>query len=161
MPINMSALRALFASAVLALSGCASMQGREPVQVFMVGVEPLQGQGLELRMMVKLRIQNPNDAPIDYNGIFVELDVQGKNFASGVSDASGTVPRFGEAVVDVPVSISAFRIARQAIGIATNEYEGKLTYELTGKLSGPAFRSVRYKSRGEFTLPAELRESGQ
>ena len=44
----------------------------------MVGVEPLQGEGLELRMLVKLRIQNPNDLPLDFNGVSVTMNVQGK-----------------------------------------------------------------------------------
>jgi hypothetical protein len=71
------------------------------------------------------------------------------------------VPRFGEAIVEVPMSISVFRIARQAIGVMTNEYRGKLAYEMTGKLAGPAFNSVRFKAKGEFTLPAELLEGGK
>jgi LEA14-like dessication related protein len=127
----------------------------------MVGVEPLQGEGLELRMLVKLRIQNPNDFPLDFNGVSVQMDVQGKRFATGVSDAGGSVPRFGETIVDVPVSISMFRIARQAMGVMTNEYRGKLAYEMTGKLAGPAFNSVDFQSNGEFTLPAEILESGK
>jgi hypothetical protein len=63
------------------------------------------------------------------------------------------VPRFGETVIDVPVSISAFRMARQAIGLMSHEFQGKLTYELSGKLAGPTFKSVRFKSKGEFTMP--------
>ena len=27
-----------------------------------------------MRMLVKLRVQNPNDAPIEFNGVFVEMD---------------------------------------------------------------------------------------
>ena len=110
-------------------------------------------------MLVKLRIQNPNDLPLDFNGVSVEMDVQGKRFATGVSDAGGSVPRFGETVVGVPVSISVFGIARQAVGVMTSEYRGKLAYEMTGKLAGPAFNSVHFESKGEFTLPAELFES--
>jgi LEA14-like dessication related protein len=157
-----SALLVLLAFAVLLIAGgCAGLQPREPIEVIMVGVEPLQSEGLELRMLVKLRIQNPNDLPLDFNGVSVQMDVQGKRFATGVSDASGSVPRFGETIVDIPVSISMFRVARQAIDVMTNEHPGKLAYEMTGKLAGPAFNSVRFNSKGEFTLPAELFESGK
>ncbi len=97
------------------ICACASLQPRDPLQVTLAGIEPLQGQGLELRMNVKLRVQNPNDAPVDYNGVAVEMDVQGKTFATGVADVTGTVPRFGESVITVPVTISAFRMARQAM----------------------------------------------
>ena len=156
MSISRSALLLLLAFGVLLFGGCASLQGREPIQVIIAGVEPLQGEGLELRMLVKLRIQNPNDLPLDFNGVSVQMDVQGKRFATGVSDASGTVPRFGETIVKVPVSISVFRVARQAIGVMTDEYRGKIAYEMTGKLAGPAFNSLRFKSSGELALPAEI-----
>ena len=156
MSISRSTLLLLLAFGVFLFGGCASLQGREPIQVIIAGVEPLQGEGLELRMLVKLRIQNPNDLPLDFNGVSVQMDVQGKRFATGVSGAGGTVPRFGETIVDVPVSISVFRIARQAIGVMTDEYRGKIAYEMTGKLAGPAFNSLRFKSNGELTLPAEI-----
>jgi len=158
MPVVRSAMLVLLAIGALLFGGCASLQGREPVQVIIAGVEPLQGEGLELRMLVKLRIQNPNDLPLDFNGVSVQMDVQGKLFATGVSDAVGSVPRFGETIIAVPVSVSLFRIAHQAIGVLTNEYRGKLAYEMTGRLAGPAFNSLHFKSNGEFTLPAEIFE---
>ncbi|HET7524769.1 MAG TPA: LEA type 2 family protein, partial [Burkholderiaceae bacterium] len=80
------------APALALLSACAVMPGSDPVQVQVVGVDPLQGEGLELRFLCKLRVQNPNDTPITYNGIYLELEVRGSTFATGVSDASGTVP---------------------------------------------------------------------
>ena len=80
-----------------------------------VGVESLKGEGLELRFLIKLRVQNPNDSPIEYDGISIELDVNGKTLASGVSGERGTVPRFGEAIVTVPVSISAISATRAVI----------------------------------------------
>jgi LEA14-like dessication related protein len=103
--------------------------------------------------MVKLRVQNPNDAPIDYRGVALTMDVQGKTFASGVSDSSGTVPAFGEAVISVPVSISAFRMVRQAIDLATNRGTGKIAYEMKGKLSSSLFATKRFATNGEFELP--------
>jgi hypothetical protein len=61
---------------LLLLSGCASVQHRDPLQVTVAGIEPLEGEGLEMRMMVKLRVQNPNDAPVDYNGERAGQDVR-------------------------------------------------------------------------------------
>ena len=135
-------------------SGCASLQGRDPLQVTVAGVEPLKGEGMELRMLVKLRVQNPNDAPVDYNGIALEMDVQGKTFATGVSDAHGSVPRFGESVIEVPVTVSVFRMARQALGLMSGKgIGGKISYEMSGKLNGSVFSTVRFQSKGEFELP--------
>jgi LEA14-like dessication related protein len=136
------------------LAACAALTGYEPLQVNVVGVEPLDGQGLEMRMLVKLRVQNPNDAPLDYDGVFLRLDVQGSTFASGVSDERGTVPRFGEAVIAVPVTVSAMNIVRQALGfMAGGQPPQKINYNLEGRLNSPTFGSTRFQSQGELALP--------
>ena len=142
------------ALAPLSLHGCAIFQRSDPLQVTVAGIEPMegQGQGLELRLLVKLRVQNPNDAPIDYNGVAVEMIVQGKTFATGVSDASGTVPRFGETVITVPVTASAFRMLGEAFTLFRSGSSGKITYEMTGKLNGSGFNSVHFRTQGEFDL---------
>jgi LEA14-like dessication related protein len=138
------------------LSSCAALPGHDPVQVQVVGVEPLEGEGLELRFLCKLRVQNPNDAPITYNGIYIELEVRGSSFATGVSDASGTVPRYGEVVLSVPVAASALRFARQAIGMYMSQDRSKIDYVLKGKIGGSTFNTVRFESKGEIALPAGL-----
>ncbi len=143
---------------LLLAAGCSSMPQRDPVEVYVVGIEPLQGEGLELRMLIKVRVQNPNDTPIEYDGVAVSMDVQGKTFASGVSDEAGTVPRFGETVIHVPVSISAFRMARGAASVF-NSSAGTIEYALKGKLAGPLFKSVRFASRGEVELPKGVYDS--
>jgi len=139
---------------LLALQGCAALQGRDPLHVTVVGIEPLEGQGLELRMLVKLRVQNPNDAPIDYNGVALEMKARGKTFASGVSDAGGSVPRFGEAVISVPVTVSAFGMLGQAVDMFRRGASGPITYEMTGKLNSSSFNSTHFQTQGEFSLPA-------
>lgn len=159
MSATRSASYALLALALLLSAGCAGLQRREPITVIVVGVEPLQGQGLELRMQVRLRIQNPNELPLEYSGVSLEMNVQGKRFATGVSDATGRVPRFGEALVSVPVSISMFSLARQAAGVVGNESGGKLSYEMKGRLAGSGFGGVSFKSRGDLSLPAGIAAS--
>lgn len=139
--------------AFLGVTGCGSLQTRDPLQVTVAGIDSLPGEGMELRLLVKLRVQNPNDAPIDYNGVAVEMIVQGKTFATGVSDAHGSVPRFGESVIEVPVTASAFRMARQAFGMMKGTGTGKISYELKGKLNGSGFSTVRFHNTGDFELP--------
>jgi LEA14-like dessication related protein len=135
------------------IAGCAALPGHDPVQVQVVGVEPMEGgEGMELRFLCKLRVQNPNDSPITYNGIFLDLQVQGSSFATGVSDEAGTVPRFGETVVAVPVTVSAMRILRQAVGFYTSEDRTHVAYVLKGKIGGSTFSAVRFESKGELSL---------
>jgi LEA14-like dessication related protein len=144
----------LLTAAAMGLAACASLPHTDPLQVTLVDMEPLEGEGLEARMQLKLRVQNPNSTPVDYNGIFVELYVQGKSFASGVASESGTVPAFGEAVIGVPVTISVLSIVREAMGmLGGGKLPDKVNYEMRGKLSGITSGTVRFKSQGEMTLP--------
>ena len=140
--------------AVLALGGCAGMSGREPVQVSVAGIEQLPGQGLEMRMMVKLRVQNPSETPVDYDGVYVKLDVLEKTFATGVSDERGSIPRFGESVISVPVTVSTLRVALNTLGFVLGDTPTeKVRYKLSGKLAGPNFGSTSFQSAGELALP--------
>ena len=139
------------------LSACASLLPGDAPQVDVVGVQPVPGQGMELRLLVKLRVINPNDSAIDYDGVFVEVDVAGKRLASGVSDAQGAVPRYGETVISVPMSVPALALLRQAMGVAQGGDSGRISYVVRGKLSGSQWRNLRFSSEGEFALPQELR----
>lgn len=138
------------------VSACAGMPYGEPVHVYVAGIEPLPSEGLEVRMNVKLRVQNPNDAPIRYDGASLTMQVEGRTFASGVSAQSGTVPRFGEGIVEVPVSISAFSVLRSATGLLGQQTQESIRYELKGKLAGPAFKSVRFSTSGDLALPQNV-----
>lgn len=144
-------LAALFS---LLLAACAVLPGRDPLRVELVGVEPIEGQGLELRLAVKLRVQNPNDDAVEYDGTALELEVDGKTLASGVSDQRGSVPRYGERVLVVPVSISALNAVRQALALADGTTREAVPYVLRGKLAGGAFGAVRFTKQGSLSITA-------
>ena len=142
--------------AFLALGGCAAWVNHDPPRVTVASIEPLKGEGLELRMRVNLRVVNPNDFPIEYDGAYVKLDVQDRTVATGVSDATGSIPRFGEALVPVRVTISLVDVARHALrmfghGDAPPE---DLHYRLEGKLNSPPFGATRFRSEGNLRLPS-------
>lgn len=141
------------------VSGCAALQGRDAPLVRVVSLEPLAGEGLELRFALKLRIQNPDDRPIAYSGVAVELAVDGHGLASGVADQKGVVPRYGESVITVPVTVSAFAALRQLFSRIDRHQQsgsqpagaGAVHYTLTGKLGGDdGFNAVRFKASGRF-----------
>lgn len=141
----------------LTLTACAAFFDHDPLNVQVAGIQPLPGEGLELRMAVKLRVQNPNDRPLDYDGVALELEINGRNLASGVSDASGTIPRFGETVLSVPMTISAFSAARQALGLAEHIGMDAVPYVLRGKLAGGStFGTQRFIEKGTLNLEGAL-----
>ncbi len=145
-------LLALIAS--LAAAGCATLPSSDPLSIGVAGIEPLPGEGLELRLAIQVRIQNPNDAAIDYTGAALTLDLNGRKLASGVSDMTGTVPRYGEAVLTIPVTISAFDMARQVLGFANSPNEPNVRYRVRGKLEAGLFGTRRFEDEGTFELPA-------
>lgn len=137
----------------LLLGGCAGLTQQEAVRVTVAGIEPLQGEGLEARFLAKLRIQNPNDTPIEYNGIFVELELGGHDFGSGVSDQRGRVPRFGEQVVSVPMVVPFTSVVRQLFGLAgRKEPVERIEYRLRGKLGGMGLGGISFEKEGELSL---------
>lgn len=139
---------------VFALSACAGLEPRDPLEVAVAGIESLPGEGMEVRMLVKLRVQNPNDTPVEYNGVYLKLDVFDKSFATGVSDERGSVPRYGESIISVPLTVSTLSVALQAAGmLGTGASFDKVQYKMEGKLGGPAFGSTRFQAKGELALP--------
>ncbi|CAM5229473.1 Water stress/hypersensitive response domain-containing protein OS=Stutzerimonas stutzeri OX=316 GN=CXK95_06050 PE=4 SV=1 [Stutzerimonas stutzeri] len=136
----------------LSLSACALLPSHDPLEVQVAGIQPLPGEGLELRLLVKLRLQNPNDAAVDYDGVALSLSVDDRRLASGVSDQRGSVPRFGERVLSVPVTISALSVARQALGLADGSRLDALPYVLRGKLGGGLLGTRRFTDKGTLDL---------
>jgi LEA14-like dessication related protein len=142
----------------MAMVGCATPTALDSVQVNVVGLDALPNEGMELRMGVKLRIQNPRDTAIDFDGVALNLELRDQDFATGVTPVRGTVPRFGETVVTVPVTVSATAMLRQAWSLANGGLGGDTSpsfrYVARGKLGGSAFGASRFESRGELQLPS-------
>ena len=153
------ALAALFVLflASLMLAGCASLAYREPVRINVVGLEPIPGEGMEMRFKVKLRVQNPNETAIDFDGLALDLDLNGRPFASGVSDHSGSVARFGEALIEIPVSVSAIAVVRQALGVIEGDGKAEVPYALRGRLAGGLLGGMRFSDSGTLKLPEPLK----
>ena len=148
----------LVSGLILILAGCAALNQGDALRISIAGMQPLEGEGMEARFAVQLRIQNHSNKPVDYDGIALDLDLRGMSFASGVSDQSGTIPGFGEMVITVPVTVPATAILRQVFQIATTDLpstETKVDYHLRGRLGGPGLAlGHRFDSTGEVTLPA-------
>lgn len=135
------------------LSGCATFALNDPLRISVAGMEPLEGKGMEARFAVQLRVQNHGDKPLDYDGVALDLDLRGMSFASGVSDQRGTIPRYGETIITVPVTVPATAIIRHVFGFVTGD-QTRVDYRLRGQLGGPGFGGGRnFDSTGEITLP--------
>jgi len=129
------------------LLGCAGLPGRYAPRVNVAGIDSLPGEGLELRFMLKLRIQNPGDTDLPYDGVWAEIELRGQPLASG-----------GAAVMMVPVTASGLNIARQVIDVLRGSSDvsrmGPVAYTLRGRLGGTGLGGVSFESAGEIDLRA-------
>lgn len=146
-------LKAVSLLALSLMTGCAALPNSDPLTVSVANIEPLQGEGLELRLAVTVRVQNPNDAAIEYTGAALSLELNGRKLANGVSSTVGTVPRYGETTFTVPVTISAFDMVRQALGFIGDEPTREVRYRVRGKLEGGIFGTRRFTDEGTLELP--------
>lgn len=153
MPSPISVLHCLLSvTLAILLTGCSTLGVRDPLNIDVAGIEPMPGQGMEARFMLILRVQNPNDSALDFDGIAVEIDINGQPLATGVSDQQGQVPRFGESLIKLPLSISAYSILRQAMGASTLKPGQEISYELRGKFAGGLF-GQRFSTSGKLDWP--------
>ncbi|GAA0758553.1 LEA type 2 family protein [Ideonella azotifigens] len=157
-PSSRRSLLAGFAASALAaatlLSGCAGMGKLEKIKVTVASVESLGVHGLEARFVVKLRVQNPNDISLDYDGLAVDMELNGKPLASGVSNDKGTLPRFGETVVTLPLTVSTVALLRQASELVRDKGGQKeVPYLIKGKIGGGLFGTVEFHQAGVLAIP--------
>ena len=142
--------------AMALLSGCAGLTSHTAPHVDLAGIDSLPGEDLELRFMLKLRVQNPGDADLHYDGVWAEVELRGQPLASGGAPVKGVVPRFGEAVVMLPVTASGLSIARQVMGLLRSSREdkgaGPAAYVIRGRLGGTGLGDGSFESRGEIDL---------
>jgi len=112
----------LAAAAAVALAGCASMPQRDPLQVTVAGIEGLPGEGMEIRMLVKLRVQNPNDTVIDFSGAYLEFDVtlarekvrSAKEHGARITFTAWLLKTIGDAI-GRHKEVAAFRLGRRRL----------------------------------------------
>ncbi len=137
------------------LAGCAAMQPQEDrVRVTLVDIQPLEATLLEQRFLIKLRLQNRAREPLAVDGMSFDLDLNGKAFASGVSNQPVTAPGFGEALLAVKVSSTLFSLIRQ-IQTLQNQQPKPFAYRISGRLSSPgSLFGLPFDEQGEIDLSA-------
>jgi len=144
---------AIFAMLVV-LTGCAALDETAPPQVTLSDIRMLQGGLFEQRFQVDLRIRNPNDFDLSIDGLTFALELNGQDFADGVSDQQVTVPRLAEAVVPVTASTTLLQMVQQALRLGER---ADLDYRLSGDvfLAGLTRRAVPYERSGRLQLLPE------
>ena len=145
--------RAVSLAIVVALLGGCAAPLQKP-EVSLAGVE-LVGVGLvEQRLLLKLKISNPNDVDLPVKSLSFDLDLDGQPFAKGASEQPVTIARHAEAQLDVKVVSRLGDVIKQLKAARQN---GKLGYRIHGRVefngsAGPT--SVTFDRLGEVSLAA-------
>ncbi|BCO10464.1 hypothetical protein GF1_28400 [Desulfolithobacter dissulfuricans] len=142
------------------LAGCAAVQsGLSTPKVSLADLRIQTVRPLETVFLVELRIMNPNDFPLSIAGITCDLEINGRHFASGISDGQIRIPAFGAATVPVTVyasMVDVFSSAFKALqGVNRPAPEARpLRYVLKGKvrLAESLNLSVPFSTAGEIPL---------
>lgn len=148
--------------AIILIPGCASLGSKpEPPEVSIAGLGMVSADLFEQRFSLRLRFLNPNDFPIDIQGMNYKVLLNGKSFASGVSNREVHVPAFGEAVSEVEVVSNITRIVGQLKHLATasgGRGPESLDYRIEGgiKLSNWSAKiPFEYEGTVSLTAPRE------
>jgi LEA14-like dessication related protein len=146
---------------LLLLSGCAGLSPSfEKPKVNLADIQVREIKTLETAFLVQLRIMNPNETPLEIQGLSCDLELDGRQFASGLQGEQLTVPPYGTALVPVDVYASMLDMVSSVIGLiqTAGQPESQLqsiTYRLTGRVrvsTGSFTRSIPFESEGELNL---------
>ena len=147
-----------------AMYGCAGVgQKMEPPRVKLATIRVQEFNVLETVFEVRLRVFNTNDAPLHIKGIECDLEMNGRPFAIGVSDADVEIPSYGTQLLPLNFYASVFDIIKSLQGLQNQD---QLQYQIKGKvrLGSGAFPSVLpFESQGNISLPdlPELKKGSQ
>lgn len=155
-PIQLLCLSVLFL-----LSGCAGLNSSfETPKVTLADINVREIKTLETSFLVQLRVMNPNDFPLEIKGLSCDLEVDGRQFASGLQGNVQAIEPYGSALVPVEVYASVLDMVNSVIGLIQsankpNAPMESLTYRLVGKVhvsTGTLTRNVPFESEGELNL---------
>lgn len=151
----------LFLVAILLLPGCAAMHGlKEDPKISVADIRVQEVKAMEGVFLIKLRVLNPNDVPLDIHGVNCELELNQRHFASGIGDGNQSVPAFGTALVPVQVYASVLDVIASVADllhtvskIPSKDKPVPYTLKGTVRIGVHGFKKeVPFKSSGELSL---------
>lgn len=106
---------------------------------------------MEQRYQVSLRIMNRSRETFNIEGMSFDIELNDKDFASGVSNEQFRLEGLSETVVSVIVTSTIFGIVRQVHGL--NQLKSKpFKYELSGTVYTSSLFGEPFSNIGEVNL---------
>ena len=138
------------------LAGCSGLfRALERPRINIANIIAREVKVFEQVFDLELRIQNPNDLPLEINGLVFEMEVNDKRFATGVSNQNVTVDRLSSAVIHVEAITTLWGLLRQ-IAEYQQTQTPRVTYRIKGSIySGSPSIRLPFDGSGEFMVPIE------
>jgi LEA14-like dessication related protein len=122
----------------------------------MVDFKVLPQEGITPRFEIGFRIINPNLDPLNFEGIFYTVDIEGHRVLAGVSDNLPTVAPYGEANITLEATVDLIK-GIQFISALINKPRDTFKYSFNAKLDpGGITPKIIIKEEGEFNLRNEM-----
>lgn len=138
----------------IGLAACSgpSLPDADIPEVSLAGLSFSEAGLFEQGFTLQLRLKNPNDFDIPVDALNFALDVNGAQFARGLSDENFTLPASAEIVVPIEVSITTEDLIERVTAIGTGR---RLDYRLTGAADIDSWFAapVPFNRTGKLALP--------
>jgi LEA14-like dessication related protein len=138
---------------LLALSGgCASVANLEAPDLSVVSMKVQSADLFEQRLLVRMKVQNPNDRALPIKAINYRIEVDEAQLAQGESNTPFTVPALGEAEFDVQVRANLAGALSKFL--SRKKGDDTLEYRLVGdvSLASGFLRRIPFDERGSVKL---------
>ena len=138
--------------AALALGGCATALQLEAPKLSVVSMKMQSADIFSQRMLVRMRVMNPNARALPIKGITYRIEVNDAELAEGASNTPFEVPAMGEAEFDVQLTANLASALAQFL--SRKGSQDKLDYRLVGSvaLSSGFLRRIPFDERGSVDL---------
>lgn len=146
-------LRAAITFAVaLLFTACAALPRLETPKLSVMGITLQSADIFSQRLLVRMRVLNPNARELPIKGISYRIEVNGSQLGHGLTNEPFVVPALGEAEFDVQVTANlAGTLARLLLRRGSQD---ALDYRLAGEvaLSSGFLRRIPFDERGSVKL---------
>lgn len=141
---------------LMMLPGCAALSTKEDsLKVNLSSMQMLESTLMEQRFNVKIRVQNRNNDAIHIEGLTFDLALNGKDFASGVSNESVSIPPLSEALLSVDLTSTIFGLINQIQTMQSRKNQ-PFQYEFSGSFyTRDSLFGISFSEQGEIDLISE------
>ena len=132
--------RYVLVGVALMLAGCAALQPKlETPTVAVNSVKVLPGQGLNMRFLIGLHVQNPNAIPLPIHGVNYTVALSGQQVVSGNSQNQPTIPAHGEQDVEIEAVADLMNGLSLANALLSNPLQQEVPYAVKASVDVGAF----------------------